>query len=106
MLCKICVVQIQPRKHVRDHADFAAPTRQHELYHTTSGIYLPCMADLHHEVGIDYLYDTDHLYDLCSVLSGHIFLFGHSEEGSTQHMGADLQLLHLPARQKNHGKPG
>ena len=34
MLCRICAVQIQPRKHVLDHADHTAPTRQHELDHT------------------------------------------------------------------------
>ena len=34
MLCRICVVQIQPRKHVPDHAGYTAPTRQHELDHT------------------------------------------------------------------------
>ena len=33
-LCRICVVQIQPRKHVLDHAGYTAPTRQHELDHT------------------------------------------------------------------------
>ena len=34
MLCRSCTVQIQPRKHVLDHADYAAPTRQHEVDHT------------------------------------------------------------------------
>ena len=34
MLCRICVVQIQPRKHGLDHADYTVPTRQHELDHT------------------------------------------------------------------------
>ena len=34
MLCRICIVQIQPRKYVLDDADYAAPTRQHELDHT------------------------------------------------------------------------
>ena len=37
------VVQIQPRKHVPDHADYTAPTRQHELNHT------------------DYIDHTDHI---------------------------------------------
>ena len=31
MLCMICVVQIQPRKHVLDDADNTAGTLQHEL---------------------------------------------------------------------------
>ena len=30
----VCIVQIQPRKHVPDHADYTAPTRQRELDHT------------------------------------------------------------------------
>ena len=34
MLWRICVVQIQPRKHVLDLADYTASTRQHELDHT------------------------------------------------------------------------
>ena len=34
MLCRICVVQIQPRKHALDRAGYTAPTRQHELDHT------------------------------------------------------------------------
>ena len=33
-MCRICRVQIQPGKHVLDHADYAGPTRQHELDHT------------------------------------------------------------------------
>ena len=38
-----------------DDIDYTAPTRQHELDHTDhtrSGIDLPCMADLDHQVGI------------------------------------------------------
>ena len=31
MLCRICIVQIQPRKHVLDHAGCTAPIRQHEV---------------------------------------------------------------------------
>ena len=34
MLCGICIVHIQPRKRLLDHADDAASTRQHELDHT------------------------------------------------------------------------
>ena len=30
MLCRICVVQIQHRNHVLDHADYTAPTLQRE----------------------------------------------------------------------------
>ena len=57
MLCRICIVQIQPRKHVLDHAVFVAPTRKHELDHTDHTdytdqeyIYLPSLADLGHEL--------------------------------------------------------
>ena len=56
-----------------DHADYPARTRQHELdptdhtYHTDHTdhtyqdyIYLPCLADLHHEEGInDLIYVTE-----------------------------------------------
>ena len=31
VLCRICIVQIQPRKHALGNADYMAPTRQHEL---------------------------------------------------------------------------
>ena len=34
MLCRICTVQIRPRKHLLDHAEDTAPTLQHELDHT------------------------------------------------------------------------
>ena len=34
MLRRICVVQIQSRKHVLDHAGYTAPARQAELDHT------------------------------------------------------------------------
>ena len=37
-LCRICTVQIQPGKHVRDHAGYTAPNRQHELDHTQYNI--------------------------------------------------------------------
>ena len=66
----MCVLQTQPRKHVLDHADDAALTRQHELDHTDhtdhtdyadqERISLPCLADLDHkggdpEAGVDFL---------------------------------------------------
>ena len=39
-LCRICVkIQIQPKKHALDYADWAGPTWKHELEHATSGIY-------------------------------------------------------------------
>ena len=44
------MVQIQPRKHVLDHAHYTALTRQHELDHTDQET---CAAD--HEMGIDDL---------------------------------------------------
>ena len=33
-MCGVCIAQIKPRKHVLDYADYAAPTRQHEVDHT------------------------------------------------------------------------
>ena len=41
MLCKICIAQIQPRKHALDHAHYTDPTRQRGLRRSyRSGIYL------------------------------------------------------------------
>ena len=34
ILCRIRIVQIQPKKHILDHADFTTSIRQHELDHT------------------------------------------------------------------------
>ena len=34
VLCRICIVQVQPRNPVLDGADYTAPTRQDELDHT------------------------------------------------------------------------
>ena len=77
MLCRICIVQIQPRKHVLDHADYtrlspgnmssiiqirnlstlpgrsrsSSGNRSYRSYRSyRSGIYLPCLADLDHEL--------------------------------------------------------
>lgn len=36
MLCRICIVQIRPRKHVLDHVDFTVSTRQYELLINTT----------------------------------------------------------------------
>ena len=47
-----------------DHADYTGPIRQRELDHTKTAIDLPCLTDLHHEVGIDHLYDTDRLAEV------------------------------------------
>ena len=53
-------MQIQPTNHVLDHADYTAPTRQHELPGTSyrSGIYLSALKDLDHQVEIDDLADA------------------------------------------------
>ena len=56
MSCRVCVVQIQPRKRVLDRADCMAPTRQHEQIRD-----LPAVKDLDHGVGIDH---TDDLSDM------------------------------------------
>ena len=34
MLCRICILQIQTKTRVLDHADYSASTRQHERYHS------------------------------------------------------------------------
>ena len=44
------MVQIQPSKHALDHAEHTGPIRQHELDGTRSGIDLPCLVDLDHEL--------------------------------------------------------
>ena len=71
MLCRICVVQIEPTKLVLDRADYTALTRQHELDHTDRTdpidhtdqecIYL-LLKDLDNEVGVDH---TDHVSEVC-----------------------------------------
>ena len=74
MLCRICIAQIQPRKHVLliNHADYTAPTR-HELDRThRSGIYPSSLKGLGHTDHTDH---TDHqleindLFDECIVSS-------------------------------------
>ena len=58
MLCRIsCVVHIQPRKPVLDHADYSAPARQHEPNHTDQG-NPSALNDLHYDVGIEFLSDV------------------------------------------------
>ena len=46
-------ISIQPRKIVLDHAEYTAPTQQHELDDTDQEYV--CPESLDHEVGIDYL---------------------------------------------------
>ena len=41
MLRRVCTVQIQPRKHLLDHAGYTAPTRQHGLDHTDQELICP-----------------------------------------------------------------
>ena len=57
MLCRTCIVQTQPTKHVLDHVGRTAPTRQHELDHTDhpdqESTDLSVINHLDHEVGID-----------------------------------------------------
>ena len=45
----ICIVQIQPRKHVLDHAHYMSYIDHTNQEYTW---YLPCLADLYHAVGI------------------------------------------------------
>ena len=59
MYSRICTaLQIQSskhRKHYLDHADYTAPTSQHELDHTNhrSGVHLSGLNDLYHELPWD-----------------------------------------------------
>ena len=46
------VLQIQPRKHVLDGAEYTGPTRQHELDHTRSGDR-SALSGVDHEAGTD-----------------------------------------------------
>ena len=55
MLCRICIIHIQSRKHVLGHEDYAAPARQHELDHTDQESN--CLERSSHEVGVDDLSD-------------------------------------------------
>ena len=41
MLCRVCIVQIQPRKPVLDYADYTAATRQHAQDHTDQKSIFP-----------------------------------------------------------------
>ena len=56
MLCRIVIDQIQPSKNVLDHADYTAPTRQHEQIIQIRKI--SALKDLDHQVGNDYLSDV------------------------------------------------
>ena len=50
MACRICIVQVQPRKHVPDHAGYAAPTQQHELQYIIQIRDPSALKDLDHEL--------------------------------------------------------
>lgn len=57
MLCTICVVQVQHKKHVLAPVEYAAPTRQHDglvdrTWYETE-ILSALEETVHHEVGID-----------------------------------------------------
>ena len=60
MLCRICTLQIQRRRHALHHADGAAPARQYEVdhiisYHTVQIRDLSPLEHLDHQLGIDDL---------------------------------------------------
>ena len=66
MLCRICVAQIRPRKHVLDHAGYTAPAWQHdelvEYASYISGVYeASALKGLNHAVGIG------HLSEVCNL---------------------------------------
>lgn len=62
----ICIVQNPTQETCTiylDHVDYTCPTGQHELNHARSGTDLPCLEDLHHDVGI---HDLSHdLSEVC-----------------------------------------
>ena len=88
ILCRICIVQIQPRKHVLrtaavvvvDHADYSAPTRQHD--HAEDNHNVSALKYLDHQVGIDDL--SDDLPDVCNPLPVRCFI-----------SAADVDMLHF-----------
>ena len=59
VLCSICIIQIEPRKHhAPDHADYAAPTLQRELDHTDhTDQDLPDLKDLDHDLSDVWTFD-------------------------------------------------
>ena len=63
MFCKICAVQVHPRKHVPliDHAGYAAPARQHKLDATDA---------TDHTDHTDHADHTDHTDHLAQVWNG------------------------------------
>ena len=70
----ILIVQIQPKKHVLDHAGHTGRTPQNMGYHhNDQEIYLSIsvLKYLDHEVGIDY---TDHLSEVCTIIGVLLFL--------------------------------
>ena len=62
MLSRSCAVQIQLRKHALLYIMqiLHAPTGQHGQIIQIRTLYLPCLTDLDHEMGIDH---TDHVSD-------------------------------------------
>lgn len=68
-LRRICIVQIQPRKHALDHADCTDPTRPHELDRSCYAGNRPALQDLDYEVGMICMICMI-LYDLSEVWKG------------------------------------
>ena len=66
MLCRICIVQIQPRMPCAIHRSCTMygshPATWARRYR--SGTHLPCLADLYHAAGI---YHTDHLSEVLTT---------------------------------------
>ena len=64
MMCcagSICIVQIQLRKLVVNHADYTAPARQHELHHTDHKHHTVHTDHTDHTNHTDHTYHTDHI---------------------------------------------
>ena len=70
----ICIVQIQPRKHViliyHVLVCYTVPTRQHWVRSYRSGTYLSALKDLDHQLGIEDLSDTSK-HQVCQDIKRH-----------------------------------
>ena len=86
MLYRICTVQVQPRKHVLDHADYTAPTRQHGLDHTDQQSI--CPEGSRSSLGTDYL---AHAWKL-------VFRYQHRKYGDARGRGQTALDIHMYIR--------
>ena len=55
LLCRICIVQIQPRELVLESCIMQIIRPQHELRPYGSGMYLPCLEDLDDQADLPHV---------------------------------------------------